>query len=261
MGGVITMCIISFHVHEHPTYKLVVIANRDEQYKRSTAQAHFWEDEPDILAGRDLEAMGTWMGITKQGRFAALTNYRNPNEQHPANMSRGHIVSSFLKSKGTPINFLKKLQQERHDYNGFNLIAGTVNELYFYSKQGNVIQPIEPGTYSVSNASLNTPWPKVVKARTRLESYLFKNDTVDPQILFKQLSDDTLAEDNELPDTGVGQTIEKQLSSVFIRTEGYGTKSSTVLLVTHDDEVTFMERTFKKGIYSGDLVQKHFKLA
>src|SRR5699024_1837016 len=172
-----------------------------------------------------------------------------------------HIVSSFLKSKGTPINFLKKLQQQRHDYNGFNLIAGTVNELYFYSKQDNVIQPIEPGTYSVSNASLNTPWPKVVKARTRLESYLFKNDTVDPQILFKQLSDDTLAEDNELPDTGVGQTIEKQLSSVFIRTEGYGTKSSTVLLVTHDDELTFMQRTFKKGIYSEDLVQKHIKLS
>src|SRR5699024_11262386 len=96
---------------------------------------------------------------------------RKQNEPHPANMSRCHIVSSFLKSKVTPINFLKKLQQERHDYNGFNLIAGTVNELYFYSKQGNVIQPIEPGTYSLSNASLNTPWPKVVKARTRLESY------------------------------------------------------------------------------------------
>src|SRR5699024_4199459 len=135
-----------------------------------------------------------------------------------------------------------------------------VNELYVDIKQGNVIQAIESGTNSVSKASLNTPWPKVVKARTRLENYLFKNDTVDPQILVKQLSDDTLAEDDELPDTGVGQTIEKQLSSVFIRTEGYGTKSYTVLLVTHDDEVTFMERTFKNGIYSGDLVQKHFKL-
>src|SRR5699024_489100 len=176
MGGVITMCIISFNVHEHPTYKLVVIANRDEQYKRSTAQAHFWEDEPDILAGRDLEAMRTWMGISKQGRFAALTNYRNPNEQHPANMQHGHNFYSFLKSKTTTISILKKLQRQRYDYNGFKLIAGTVNELYFYSKQDTVIQAIEPGTYSVSNASLNTPWPKVVKARTRLESYLFKND-------------------------------------------------------------------------------------
>src|SRR5699024_12626024 len=99
------------------TYKLVVIANRDEQYKRSTAQAHFWEDEPDILAGRDLEAMGTWMGITKQGRFAGLQNYRNPNEQHPANMSRVHIVSSFLKSKGSSINFLKKIKLERKQTN------------------------------------------------------------------------------------------------------------------------------------------------
>src|SRR5699024_1736569 len=114
---------------EHPTYKLVVIAIRDEQYKRTTAQAHFWADEPDILAGRDLEAMGTWMRITKQRRFAALTNDRNPNEQHPANMSRGHIVSSFLKSKGKPINFIKKLQQERNDYNGYNLIAGIVHKL------------------------------------------------------------------------------------------------------------------------------------
>src|SRR5699024_8116037 len=117
------------------------------------------------------------------------------------------------------------------------------------------------GTYSLRNASLNTSWPKVVNDRTRLENYLSKNDTVDAQMLFKQLSDDTLAEDNELLDTGVGQTIEKQLATVFIRTEDNGTKSSTVLLVTHDDEVTFMERTFKKGIYSGDLVQKHFKLA
>src|SRR5699024_4096637 len=106
--------------------------------------------------------MGTWMVISKQGRFAALTSYRNPSEPHPADKSRGHVVSSFLKSKGKPINFLKKLQQRRHDYNGFNLIAGTVNELYFYSKQDNVIQPIEPGASSVSNASLNTPWPKVV---------------------------------------------------------------------------------------------------
>src|SRR5699024_12021668 len=116
----------------------------------------------DILAGRDLEAMGTWMGITKQGRFAALTNYRNPNEQHPANMSRGHIVSSFLKSKGKPINFLKKLQQERHDYNGFNLIAGTVNELYYYIKQYNVIQSIESSTFSLSHNILQPPKTIVV---------------------------------------------------------------------------------------------------
>src|SRR5699024_6913035 len=131
MGGVITMCIISFHFHEHPTYKLVVIANRDEQYKRSTAQAHFWEDEPDIRAGRDLEAMGTWMRITKQGRFAALTNYRNPTQQHSANMSRVYIVSALLKNNETPINFLQNLHPLRHDYNGFTLIAGTVHELHF----------------------------------------------------------------------------------------------------------------------------------
>src|SRR5699024_9414006 len=153
------------------------------------------------------------------------------------------------KSKGTPINFLKKLQQERHDYNGFNLIAGTVNELYFYSKQGNVIQPIEPGTYSLSNASLNTPWPKVVKARTRLENYLFKNDTVRPHILLQQSRDAPLPGDSEPPPSGVEQVLQTPRPPLFIRTDGYTTSSSTVPLLPHDAEVNFMERTFTKGIY------------
>lgn len=254
------MCIISFHIQEHPIYKLVVIANRDEQYDRPTSQAHFWEDIPEMLAGQDLEAKGTWMGITKQGRFAALTNYRDPSDNTSSAESRGHIVTDYLKNNENPVEFLKKLQQNRDNYNGFNLLAGTVDNLYFYSKQDNQIIPLEPGTNSVSNASLNTPWPKVVKARTRLKDYLATNSIVEPEMLFNQLYDDSFADDNALPDTGVGKTIEKQLSPIFIRTESYGTRSSTILLVTHDNEVTFLERTFKKGIPSGEIVRKQFEL-
>src|SRR5699024_4895365 len=125
------MCIITFHLHQHPTYKLILLANRDEFYDRPTAPAYFWEDHPSTLAGRDLKAMGTWMGVTKQGRIAALTNYRNPSEEAVNKQSRGHIVRSFLTSDLSAKAFCQALQNERESYNGFNLLAGTPDQLYF----------------------------------------------------------------------------------------------------------------------------------
>ena len=246
-------------MQEHPIYKLILIANRDEQYKRSTQRAHFWEDSPDLFAGRDLQALGTWMGITKQGRFAALTNYRNPGEK-PAPASRGNLVASYLKENCSPETFLTQLQENRSAYKGFNLLIGSADTLYFYNKEENKVRTIEPGTHSVSNASLNTPWPKVVKARKRLHEYVQQHHVLEAEDLFSQLHDETPALDAELPDTGVNQKLEKQLSSIFIRTDGYGTRSSTVLLVTHDNEVTFHERTFQAGKQIGTDIQTTFQI-
>lgn len=238
------MCIITFHYQQHPRYKLIVAANRDEFYQRPTEAVHYWQDHPEVLAGRDLQAMGTWLGITKQGRFAALTNYRDPAEFHSQKRSRGAIVHNFLTGTMNAVDYLQVLEQEKDLYNGFNVVLGTVDELYYYSNKENIIRKIPPGTHSISNHLLNTPWPKVKRAKAMLANYVLQNEELEIANIFAQLEDRTLADDHELPDTGVGLALERQLSPIFIRTADYGTRSATVILVTHDNEVIFSERTY-----------------
>lgn len=243
------MCIITFHYNDHVNYRLIVCANRDEFYDRPTAQAHFWEDKRDVLAGRDLEAMGTWLGMTKSGRFAALTNYRDPKEFHKKRRSRGHIVANFLSSNDDPQSYLEEIQREKDEYNGFNVLCGTMHSLYYYSNRNDDIMRIPPGTHSISNHLINTPWPKVVRAKQMLKNYVSRVSEVKVEELFYQLKNNELAPDEQLPNTGIDRTLEKQLSPIFIQTDGYGTRSSTVILVTHDGEVTFVERTYQNGIF------------
>lgn len=246
------MCIISFHLKNHPVYKLILIANRDEAYARPAEPLHWWEDAPHILGGRDVTAGGTWLGITKHGYLAALTNYRNPNEIKSNSYSRGDITRSFLENEPAVTEYLTRLQAEHQHYNGFNFIAGTVDDLYYYSQQKNSSTLIPAGTHSLSNASLNTPWPKVVKARTKLQKYIQQTSFLDKEVLFRQLQDEEKASKENLPDTGVGMELEEHLSPIFIRTAQYGTRSSTVLLVTHDNEVDMTERTFAAGEFQYD---------
>lgn len=248
------MCIISFHFQQHPKYKLIVVANRDEFYRRPTKHVHFWEDKPNILAGRDLEANGSWMGITKEGRFAALTNYRDVKYfSSTGKRSRGEIVTNFLSGSMDAEYYLQQLHQHRDNYNGFNVIVGTADELYYYGNEQGKIVKIEPGTHSLSNELLNSPWPKVERAKSLLSSYVLNNDTIEAKELFSQLHDDTIAADDKLPNTGVGISLERQLSPIFIRTEDYGTRSSSVLLITHDNEVQFIERVFNDGQFKQEI--------
>lgn len=248
------MCIISFHFQQHPKYKLIVVANRDEMYRRPTKHVHFWEDHPNLLAGRDLEAHGTWLGMTKEGRFAALTNYRDLKYFNNHNKrSRGEIVTNFLTGSHAPEEYLQQLHEKREQYNGFNVIVGSPDELYYYGNEQGEIIKIEPGTHSVSNHLLNTPWPKVERAKENLSAYVSENENVDPDVLFEQLHDHTIAPDDVLPDTGVGLPLERQLSPIFIRTEDYGTRSSTVILVSHDNEVQFIERIFNDGEFKQEI--------
>ncbi|CEG22145.1 hypothetical protein BN1080_01066 [Planococcus massiliensis] len=246
------MCLINFSFQDHPRYKLVIAANRDEFYKRPTEKAHYWNDAPNLLAGRDLLQMGTWLGVTKTGRIAALTNFRDPSMPETGKLSRGAIVRNFLSTNASPEVFLGSLIAE--DYTGFNLIAGTADELFYYSNIDNRLSSIDQGVHGLSNHFLNTPWPKVVKGKKHLERYLSAHLELDLDQLFELLADAEQADETALPNTGVGLEFEKILSPMFIKTADYGTRSSTIVAVDMDNHLTFAERVYQNGHLKGEQV-------
>lgn len=235
------MCLILFAYKVHPKYKLIVAANRDEFYERPTAPAHFWEDHPHILAGRDLRKMGTWMGITKYGRFAALTNYRDPNEVTEGKRSRGDLVADFLKGSASPADFMNRASEHRSSYPGYNLLAGNLEELFYYSNVEDRVELLLPGIYGVSNHVLDTEWPKVKKGKEGLTALLDNAEGNLTEDLFTLLQNADPAPDERLPKTGVSLEWERILSPLFIKGDGYGTRSSTVLLMSKD-EIFYKER-------------------
>lgn len=239
------MCLINFQFQNHPKYKLVVAANRDEFYGRPTKPAHYWDDDPLLLAGKDLQQGGTWLGITKTGRFAALTNFRDPSKPETGKISRGALVRDYLAGTQSPIDFLTALDPE--DYTGFNLLIGDADHLFYYSNLQGEILEITPGTYGLSNHFLDTPWPKVIKGKRNLSQYLSSAEEVNLDALFAILADSEQASDSDLPHTGIGLEFERKLSAMFIKTPDYGTRSASVVLISHDGSVTFAERTFEKG--------------
>lgn len=246
------MCLINLSFQHHPNYKLIVVANRDEAYARPTAAAHFWRDEPTILAGRDLLQMGSWLGITKQGRFAALTNFRDPSQSFEGSISRGEIVRNYLNEVISPVDFLHVLNEDKDLYDGFNVIVGDSNQLYYYSNIQSEIKEIPAGTHGLSNHLLNTPWPKVEKGKERLEEYCLANEVIEVNKLFDIHADEQIAEDKELPQTGIGLDLERKLSPLFIKTPNYGTRSTTAFMIDNNNHVTFSERTYEKGEFVKD---------
>jgi uncharacterized protein with NRDE domain len=239
------MCLILFAYKMHPVYKLIVAANRDEFYKRPTAPVHFWEDSPEILAGRDLEKMGTWMGVTTSGRFAALTNYRDPQEVTEGKRSRGELVADALKYIGNENEYMQNLVNNNL-YPGYNLLVGDVNNLYYYSNKGPDLQQVEPGIYGVSNHLLNTEWPKVHRGKKEMSKIINEKQEEMVEKLLNLLQHADQAPDDLLPATGVPLEWERRLSPLFIKSENYGTRSSTVLLIS-DKEVQYVERVFSMG--------------
>lgn len=237
------MCLIFISLNNHPLYKLVVAANRDEFYSRKTAAAGFWPDKPHILGGRDLEARGTWLGMTKTGRISLLTNYRDPQHIDANAPSRGQLVSDYLENRQLPEAYLRDLEPHANQYNGFNLMVGTPDELWYLSNYRNGIQKIEKGFLGLSNHLLDTPWPKVERGKQKLSPVLSK-PTIQPNELFELLYDDQRASDELLPDTGIGLERERALSSMFIKTPNYGSRCSTVILVNHQNQVVFSERVY-----------------
>lgn len=229
------MCLIVLAYKVHPSYPLIVAANRDEFLERPSAVAQFWPDAAHILAGRDLRAGGTWLGLTTGGRFAALTNHRDLRRPSVSGPSRGDLVRQALE---TGIDGV-----DTSVYEGFNLLYGTVDELMYHSNVDGAHSILEPGIHGLSNHLLNTPWPKVQRARQQLTD-LLGSGAIDPEDLFQLLGDATPAPDDDLPDTGVGLEWERVLSPIHIRTERYGTRCSTVLLVDNQGVVTFEEKSY-----------------
>lgn len=254
------MCLVFFHYDTHPAYRLIVAANRDEFYDRPAAPAVFWDDAPDLLAGRDLKEGGTWLGITVTGRMAALTNYRDPHSQKGDAPSRGMIVSNFLRGSEEPLGYLQRLALNADRYNHFSLILGDRFHLYFFSSQGGILRSLSPGMYGLSNHLLNTPWPKVERGKKALESLLSNEERPSPEAIFDILMDRSRADDKLLPDTGVGLEWERILSAIFIISPGYGTRSSTVLMIDREDNVTFVERVFDSGPDSPETTRYEFKI-
>ena len=226
------MCLIVFGWQVKRGTPLIAAANRDEFYARPALPAHYWKDSPTVFAGRDLEGGGTWMGISKSDhgfKFAALTNVRAPSLMKDNAPTRGLLVSNYLSSSVEPSIYIEELKKNEHLYNGFNLLVGDENALIWYSNFGHENpmngMPLKPGFYGVSNALLDTPWPKLTHAVSRFEKLVSQNSQ--EEHFFDMLSDTQMAPDDQLPDTGVSYEWEKMLSAICIRSKEYGTRVST----------------------------------
>lgn len=238
------MCLILFAYRRHPSFRLIVAANRDEFLDRPTAPLAFWSDSPQVLAGRDLKEGGTWLGITRTGRFAALTNYRDPARLVQNAPSRGRLVSDYLQGDEPAHAYLDRLVARAHSYNGFNLLLGDGEELFYYANLAGEPRSLEPGLYGLSNHLLDTPWPKLKRSRLLLHQLLNRRPNPTADELLDLLVDRVPAPDAELPRTGVPLEWERWLSPVFIEAPNYGTRASTVLLANNIGDTCMVEVTW-----------------
>ncbi|MBI4765829.1 MAG: NRDE family protein [Deltaproteobacteria bacterium] len=237
------MCFIVFAYQVHPAYRFIAAANRDEFYERPTSPATFWKEAPQVLAGRDLKEGGTWMGVTRGGKFAAITNYRDPSTFQTTAPSRGKLVSNFLTSSESAASYVERISRKGQSYNGFSLICGDLRDLFVYSNRGK-IEKLGPGIYGLSNHLLDSPWPKIIKGRKALTAAMHKKGADLEAALFEILSDRKIAADRRLPSTGIELEKERLLSSIFIQSPGYGTRSSSLLLMARNRRVKFVEVVF-----------------
>jgi uncharacterized protein with NRDE domain len=235
------MCLIVLEIDDDPMGGILIAANRDEYYERPTLPAGRWGVGVDIVAGRDLVGGGTWLGITQGGRFAAVTNFRDPSAKR-GSRTRGELVTSFLLSEVSAAEYLEGVAAAKNEYSGFNLIVGSTSRAgvtaAYFSNQDGKMRILEPGLYGLSNHLLDTPWPKVRRAK---ELFLGAKGDGD-EGLFAMLSDRTAAPDDELPDTGIGRERERLLSPIFIESPNYGTRCSTVVRVNAHSSPSLIER-------------------
>jgi uncharacterized protein with NRDE domain len=246
------MCLLLIGWKTHPRYRLVLAGNRDEFHDRPAAPLSWWQDDPRILGGRDLKAGGTWLGVARSGRFGVVTNYRDLQAPIEGAPSRGNLVPRFLTGATSPKEFLDDLRGAAPRYSGFNLLVGGTRALYYFSNRGlKAPTALASGVYGLSNHLLDTPWPKVVRSRSRFEKVLAESD-VAPEALFQILADREPAPDEQLPSTGLPLDWERMVSAPFIVNERYGTRCSNVLLVERNGRTVLHERRFDpSGIQSG----------
>jgi uncharacterized protein with NRDE domain len=234
------MCLLLVAWRPDTRHRLVLAGNRDEFHDRPSAPADWWEN--GILGGRDLRAGGTWLAAHRSGRFAVVTNYREPLEEGRGPRTRGELVTGFLEQDAGPAAFARAIAGRGRDYAGFNLLLGDRDALVYLSNRGRGPETLAPGVYGLSNHLLDTPWPKLERTRTCFQALLSQG--ADTPALFDMLADRRAATDGELPDTGIGPELERLLSSPFIVSSHYGTRCSTVLKLAASDELEFTERRF-----------------
>lgn len=233
------MCLIAFAWGISPDWPLILLANRDEFHARPSAPLAFWEGAPGLVAGKDLKEGGTWLGLRGADRLAALTNVRDPAKP-PGRRSRGLLVSDFLRSSNSAADYLRALAGQADMFGGFNLLLRDGDEMWFYSNHENGPRQLEPGVYGLSNASLDSHWPKL----KQLRSSLAKGLDAEPEAWFEWLQDRQPAPDVELPDTGVGLEMERVLSPAFVCTPVYGTRCSSVVLQGREGRWRFIEQSY-----------------
>lgn len=240
------MCLILFSYRQHPRYPLLLAANRDEFHARPTQAARFWPDHPDVLAGKDLQAGGTWMGISRAGRFAAITNYRDPDQTIPAPRSRGELTLDFLTGNESSATYLQRIGARASEYAGFNLLLGDAHGLWYYSNsaagEGDGAIQLQPGTYGLSNAHLDTPWPKVVHGKHALRS--LSGGSVDHNLLAEVVASGNLATESELAAVGLNGEMDRMLSAQFIVSPTYGTRATTTLWLDTEGHASWRETSF-----------------
>jgi uncharacterized protein with NRDE domain len=250
------MCLIALAVEPNPANRLVLVANRDERYARSTLPAAEWEDEPGLIAGRDLHGGGTWLGVTRSGRFAALTNFYDGSPPRRDAPSRGGLVTGFLTAGLPPEAYVAGLMEEAQAFNGFNLLVGDPSGVIWYSNRGEVQpQRLRPGVYGLSNHHLDTPWPKVVAARERLAE-MIASGSPEAASLLDILHDRSVAQPP--PGEAPLSPFERALTAAFIVTPEYGTRSTTALVIRHGGGGYLAERTYQRGSFQFDEVRHSF---
>ncbi len=235
------MCLILLAIDRHPEYELVLAANRDEFYRRPTLPAGPWAEDPNVLGGRDLEKGGSWLAVNRNGRFAAVTNFREPAAAIDPPLSRGLLVSDFVKGDETPDACLARVKKESHLYRGFSFLAGQGKKAGYVSNRGSS-KILGSGLYGVGNALLDTPWPKVIQGKRNL-AQLLKEPELDPQAFFALLADTSQTLDGIRESEVTGDEIDP-LDAIFIRTPTFGTRCSSLLLIHRTGPITFIERTF-----------------
>ena len=251
------MCLLLFAWRQHENFPLVLIANRDEYYARPTRDAHWWDNCP-VFGGRDLEAGGSWLGISREGRFAAVTNVREPGGMKAGKISRGALTQEFLVGDSPAETYLAALTPKDRDYAGFNLLLGDTSGFWFYSNRDHGIRRVEPGVFGVSNGAFDEPWPKLSSGKAELAA-LLRGDFGHADLL-GILTDHRVAQDHELPQTGVPLDIERMLSSRFIRSPDYGTRACTVLTIDNAGRVEFSEQNYRDAAHAGELKHETFTL-
>jgi len=249
------MCLIVFAYQAHPDFRLVLAANRDEYFARPTLRADYWEGERNILAGVDRLQGGTWLGINKDLKFAAVTNYRGKDSPGEGAISRGLLVGDYLSGDAAALDYVNKSRATKNRYAGYNFLAGDEHNLCFtsnYDDRVNVLAPgiygnvLAPGIYGISNGRFAARWPKIIRAKERLKKALTRDKKIDIDSLFLLLRDQSIPDDSELPDTGVGIEMERKLAPGFVTLGEYGRRSSTVMTIDKYGSVYFSECSYDK---------------